>query len=106
MPSGETISQTHLVNPTIPIPEESSMIHGIRDEDVKEAPTFKGIAKNLAKFLEGADLGGFNIVKFDVPLLVEEFLRANVSFDVSKRKLIDAQKVFFPHGKKDAICCI
>ena len=100
MPSGETISQTHLINPTIPIPEESSMIHGIRDEDVKDAPTFKSIAKNLAKFMEGADLGGFNIVKFDVPLLVEEFLRANVSFDISKRKLIDAQKVFFLMEKR------
>ncbi|KYG72534.1 MULTISPECIES: 3'-5' exonuclease [Roseivirga] len=95
MPNGETEKKVHLVNPTIPIPEESAMIHGIRDEDVADKPTFKELAKNLAKFLEGCDLGGFNIVRFDVPLLVEEFLRAGVDFEVSQRKLIDAQKVFF-----------
>ena len=95
MPNGETEKKVHLVNPTIPIPEEAAMIHGIRDEDVADKPTFKELAKNLAKFLEGCDLGGFNIVRFDVPLLVEEFLRAGVDFEVSQRKLIDAQKIFF-----------
>ena len=65
LPSGETQKMVDRVNPTIPIPEESSMIHGIRDEDVKDAPTFKSLAKNLAKFLEGCDLAGFNIVRFD-----------------------------------------
>ncbi|NVJ46170.1 MAG: 3'-5' exonuclease [Cytophagia bacterium] len=95
MPNGETEKRVQLVNPTIPIPEESAMIHGIRDEDVADKPTFKELAKNLAKFLEGCDLGGFNIVRFDVPLLVEEFLRAGVDFEVSQRKLIDAQKIFF-----------
>lgn len=94
-PNGETEKKVELVNPTIPIPEEAAMIHGIRDEDVKDKPTFKEMAKNLAKFLEGCDLGGFNIVRFDVPLLVEEFLRADVDFDVSQRKLVDAQKIFF-----------
>lgn len=95
MPNGETEKKVELVNPSIPIPEEAAMIHGIRDEDVKDKPTFKEIAKNLARFLEGCDLGGFNIVRFDVPLLVEEFLRADVDFEVSQRKLIDAQKIFF-----------
>lgn len=95
MPNGETEKKVHLVNPTIPIPEEAAIIHGIRDEDVADKPTFKELAKNLAKFLEGCDLGGFNIVRFDVPLLVEEFLRADVDFGVSQRKLIDAQKIFF-----------
>lgn len=99
-PNGEVIKQHHLINPTIPIPEESAMIHGIRDEDVKDKPTFKSIAKNLARFLEGADLAGFNIVRFDVPLLVEEFLRAGVDFEVSQRKLIDAQKIFFMMEKR------
>lgn len=94
-PNGETEKKIHLVNPTVPIPEESAMIHGIRDEDVADKPTFKELAKNLTKFLEGCDLGGFNIVRFDVPLLVEEFLRAGVDFEVSQRKLIDAQKIFF-----------
>ena len=95
MPNGETERKVQLVNPTIPIPEEASMIHGIRNEDVADKPTFKEIAKSLAKFLEGCDLGGFNIVRFDVPLLVEEFLRAGVDFEVSQKKLIDAQKIFF-----------
>jgi DNA polymerase III subunit epsilon len=94
MPNGEKIIKTKKVNPTIPIPIESSLIHGIYDEDVKDAPIFKNIAKSLAQFIEGCDLAGFNIIKFDVPLLVEEFLRAGVDFDVSHRKLIDAQKIF------------
>lgn len=100
MPDGERIIKTNKLNPTVPIPPETSMIHGIYDEDVKDAPTFKNIAKSLAKFLEGSDLAGFNILKFDVPVLVEEFLRANVPFDVSKRKLIDAQKIFHMMEKR------
>lgn len=94
MPSGELITQTHRVNPEMPIPEDSSNIHGIYDEDIKDAPTFKSLAKNLAKFLEGCDLAGFNILRFDVPMLVEEFLRVGVDFEVSSRKLIDAQRIF------------
>lgn len=94
MPNGEKIVKTKKVNPTIPIPIESSLIHGIYDEDVKDAPVFKNIARSLAQFLEGCDLAGFNIIKFDVPLLVEEFLRAGIDFDVSNRKLIDAQKIY------------
>ena len=100
MPSGETQKMVNRVNPTIPIPEESSMIHGIRDEDVVDAPTFKSLAKNLAKFLEGCDLAGFNIVRFDVPVLVEEFLRADVDFEVGNRKLVDSQKIFFMMEKR------
>lgn len=100
MPGGETITKTNKINPTVPIPLETSLIHGIYDEDVKEAPTFKNIAKSLAKFLEGSDLAGFNILKFDVPVLVEEFLRADVEFDVSKRKLIDAQRIFHMMEKR------
>ncbi len=100
MPNGETITKTKKINPTIPIPAETSAIHGIFDEDIKDAPTFKSIAKSLAKFLEGSDLAGFNILKFDVPVLVEEFLRADIDFDVSKRKLIDAQKIFHMMEKR------
>ncbi len=100
MPSGEMITKTHKINPTVPIPIETSLIHGIYDEDVKDAHTFKNIAKSLAQFLEGSDLAGFNILKFDVPLLVEEFLRVDVDFDVSKRKLIDAQKIFHVMEKR------
>lgn len=92
--NNETTIKTMKVNPGIPIPAETSAIHGIYDEDVKDAPTFKQIAKNMAAFLEGCDMAGFNILKFDLPLLVEEFLRADVEFDVSTRKLVDAQKIF------------
>ena len=94
MPNGEVLKKTHLVNPGIPIPPESTTIHGITDEDVKDKPTFKDVAKEYAKFMEGADLSGFNILKFDIPMLVEEFLRAGVDFDYSRKKIIDAQKIF------------
>ena len=92
--NGEKETKITRINPLIPIPAETSLIHGIYDDDVKDAPPFKNIAKELAKFLEGCDLAGYNIIRFDVPMLVEEFLRAGVEFDVSKRKLIDAQKIF------------
>jgi len=94
MPNGEQTKYVEKINPTIPIPIESSLIHGIYEEDIKDKPTFKQIAKNLAKMLEGADLSGFNIIRFDVPLLVEEFLRAGVEFDISKRKFIDSQRIY------------
>lgn len=94
MPSGEVITKSNRVNPTIPIPAESSVFHGIYDDDVKDKPTFKEVAREYAKFMEGADLSGFNILKFDIPLLVEEFLRADVEFDYSRKKIIDSQKIF------------
>lgn len=86
--------KTKLINPTIPISPESTAIHGISDDDVKNEPSFKQISKELAKFLEGCDLAGFNSNRFDVPMLVEEFLRADVDFDISKRKLVDVQNIF------------
>lgn len=92
---------TEKINPGIPIPLETSLIHGIYDADVKDAPQFKDLAKKIAKFLEGCDLGGFNILRFDVPVLVEEFLRAGINFDISKRKLIDAQKIFHLMEKRN-----
>ena len=75
-PDGTEEVRTQRLNPTIPIPIESSLIHGIYDADVADEPTFKSQAKELAKWLEGCDLAGFNLIKFDVPVLVEEFLRA------------------------------
>ncbi|MDF9795836.1 DNA polymerase-3 subunit epsilon [Catalinimonas alkaloidigena] len=93
-PNGEHEEKNLRVNPQIPIPEESSLIHGIYDKDVKDLPPFKAIAKELHKFLEGCDLSGFNIIRFDVPMLVEEFLRENIDFDISNRKLVDSQKIF------------
>lgn len=100
MPNGETFTKSSKVNPTIPIPIECSLIHGIYDDDVKDAPTFKQMAKSLANFLEGTDLAGFNILRFDVPLLVEEFLRADVNFEINHRKIIDVQKIFHMMEKR------
>ena len=94
MPNGDKDIKTKRINPTIPIPAESSAVHGIRDVDVAQSPTFKEVAKELSKFIEGCDLAGFNSNKFDIPILVEEFLRADVDFDVSKRNLIDVQNIF------------
>lgn len=94
LPNGETEIRTRRVNPEMPIPLESSLIHGIYDEDVKDCPTFKSLAKNLAVFLEGCDLAGFNSNRFDIPMLVEEFLRVGVEFDVKNRKCVDTQRIF------------
>lgn len=86
--------KTKRLNPGIPIPLEASLVHGIYDEDVKDEPQFKQVAKSLAGFLEGCDLAGFNSNRFDVPMLVEEFLRNEVDFDMKNRKLVDAQRIF------------
>ncbi|HHE65387.1 MAG TPA: 3'-5' exonuclease, partial [Bacteroidetes bacterium] len=94
LPDGKEVNYRKLVNPTIPIPEESSDIHHIVDDDVKDAPTFKDIAMEVLLFLKDCDLAGYNSDRFDVPLLMEEFLRADVSFDLDNRKLIDVQTIF------------
>ncbi|MEG2556771.1 MAG: exonuclease domain-containing protein [Odoribacter sp.] len=94
LPNGKEEQKTIRVNPEMPIPEESSKIHGIYDDDVKDCPIFKNIAKELARYIEGCDLGGYNSNRFDIPLLAEEFLRAEVDFDMSKRKFVDVQTIF------------
>ena len=94
MPDGEEIVRTRLINPQMHIPEDASAIHGITDEDVKDAPTFAQIAKSLSQFIEGCDFGGFNSNRFDLPILVEEFLRAGVDVDFRRRKFIDVQNIF------------
>ena len=94
MPNGDKEIKTKLINPTIPIPKEVSLVHGITDEDVKDKATFKEVAHELNQFIEGCDLAGYNSNKFDIPLLAEEFLRAEIDFDVSKRNLIDVQNIF------------
>lgn len=93
-PDGTKETKTLKINPTIPIPKEASAIHHIEDKDVKDAPTFKAIAKSLAVFLAGCDLGGYNSNKFDIPLLAEEFLRVEIDFDLKGRKLVDVQNIF------------
>ena len=93
-PNGKEEQKTIRVNPEMHIPEEASKVHGIYDEDVKDCPTFKGIAKELARYIEGCDLGGYNSNRFDIPLLAEEFLRVEVDFDMSKRKFVDVQTIF------------
>lgn len=94
MPEGTETIKTLRFNPGIPIPLEVSLIHGIYDDDVKDAPLFKLKAKELAEEFMGCDFAGFNSNKFDFPLLVEEFLRAGVEFDVENRKFVDAQRIF------------
>lgn len=93
-PDGKKEIKTRRVNPEMPIPAGSSEIHGIYDEDVKDEPTFKSIAKSLSVFIGNSDLAGYNSNKFDVPLLVEEFLRVGVDFDVESRSLVDVQNIF------------
>ena len=82
------------INPEMHIPEASSAVHHITDEDVREEPTFRQIAKSLATIFEGCDIAGFNSNKFDVPLLMEEFSRCGINFDVSGRRFIDVQNIF------------
>ncbi len=101
MPNGEVIKKTNRINPGIPIPVESSMFHGIYDKDVADKPTFKEVAKEYARFFEGADLSGFNVIKFDVPMLVEEFLRAGIDFDYDRKKIVDAQKIYHMMEKRN-----
>ena len=94
LPDGTNQVKRKLINPLMLIPAGSSAIHGITDEMVKDAPSFKQVANELKQFLENCDLGGYNSNRFDVPMLLEEFLRAGIEFTTDDRKLVDVQKVF------------
>jgi DNA polymerase-3 subunit epsilon len=94
MPDGKQVTKSKLINPEIPIPKAASDIHGITDEQIKDAPTFKQVANELKQFLDNCDLAGYNSNRFDIPLLVEEFLRIGMEFDTKGRKLVDVQRVF------------
>ncbi len=93
-PNGNEEQKTFRINPGIPIPADVSAIHGIYDKDVAQSPAFKEVAKMIARDIEGCDLAGFNSNRFDIPLLVEELLRAGVDIDIRKRKLVDVQAIF------------
>ena len=93
-PNGKEEWMTTRVNPEIPIPPKTTAIHGITDADVANSPSFKEVGKTLALFLEGCDLAGYNAIKFDIPVLAEEFLRVNIDFNFKKRRYVDVQVIF------------
>ena len=91
---GTRLVKRKLINPLIPIPKASSDIHGITNEMVKDAPTFKQVANEYKQFLENSDLAGYNSNRFDLPMLMEEFLRAGLEFNITDRKLVDVQRIY------------
>ena len=93
-PNGNKESISWLVNPTIPIPIETTKIHGITDDKVKKEPTFKQLSNKILEVINNCDLAGFNSNKFDIPILAEEFLRVGIDFNMDKRKAIDVQNIF------------
>ncbi|MCK9498940.1 MAG: 3'-5' exonuclease [Bacteroidales bacterium] len=93
-PNGNETIKTYRINPEIDIPSESSAIHGITNEDVKDSPTFKMLVKEIINLIDDADLAGYNSNKFDIPLLAEELLRAGSNFDLKKRNFIDVMVIF------------
>lgn len=98
---GSKTEYQYLINPTIPIPIEVSLIHGIYDKDVQNQPTFADYANELFELLNPCDLGGFNSNRFDVPLLVEEFLRVGKNFSIDNRNLIDVRNIFVMMERRD-----
>ena len=94
LPDGKRSIKRKLVNPQMPIPRQSSDVHGITDEMVKDAPAFKEVAHELKQMLDGCDIAGYNSNRFDIPMLVEEFLRADVDFEMKGRRLLDVQNIF------------
>lgn len=94
MPDETEQIKTMRINPGMPIPLESSLIHGIYDEDIRHEPTFKEAGEELARFLDDCDLAGYNSNKFDIPVLMEEFLRAGIEFDIDNRHFVDVQNIF------------
>jgi DNA polymerase-3 subunit epsilon len=93
-PDGAQQTLTRRINPEMPIPAEATRVHGITNEDVANMPTFKQVAREIANLIDNSDLAGYNSNKFDIPLLGEEFLRADVDIDVKARKWIDVQNIF------------
>ncbi len=94
LPDGTKQVKHKILNPQIPIPKGSSDVHGFTDEMVKNSPTFKEVANELKQFIDNADLSGYNSNRFDIPLLMEEFLRSGIQIDMSNRRMVDVQNVF------------
>ena len=94
-PDGTRLVKRKLINPGIPIPKDSSDIHGITDDMVKDAPTFKQAGNEIKMFIDNCDMGGYNSNRFDIPILMEEFLRAGMDVDLSNRKMVDVQHIFY-----------
>ncbi len=95
LPDGSRQVKRKLINPEMPIPPQSTEIHGITDDMVKDAVTFKQSANELKQFIENCDLGGYNSNRFDIPLLMEEFLRSGIELDLTTRKMVDVQHIFY-----------
>lgn len=100
MPDNTRVVKQKFINPQMPIPAASSEIHGITDDKVKDAPTFKEVANELKQFIDNADLSGYNSNRFDIPLLAEEFLRAGLDFDMTNRRMMDVQHIFHMMEKR------
>jgi DNA polymerase III subunit epsilon len=100
MPDGEQQKKYFRLNPGVPIPAQSTAIHGISDDDVKDAPTFKQVANEIKQFLDNCDLAGYNSNRFDIPLLTEEFLRVGLDVNMKDRKMVDVQQIFMKMEKR------
>ena len=98
--NGTKVVKQKIINPQIPIPKSSSDIHGITDEKVKDAPTFKEVANEFKQFIDNADLSGYNSNRFDIPMLMEEFIRAGITIEMTNRKMVDVQHIFHMMEKR------
>jgi len=99
-PDGTKTVKQKMLNPQMPIPKSSSEIHGITDDKVKGAPTFKQVANELKQFIDDSDFSGYNSNRFDIPLLMEEFLRAGLEIDMANRRMLDVQHIFHMMEKR------
>lgn len=106
MPEGGREVHTLRINPCIPIPLEATKIHGITDKDVAGCPKFPEVAPRVAEILADCDLGGYNVLRYDIPMLVAEFERANLQFDLSGRRIVDAQKIFHRREPRDLTAAV
>ncbi len=100
-PNKQQSTHVFRINPQVPIPAETTAIHGISDADVADCPTFPELAREIADVLEGCDLGGYNIGRFDVPMLCEEFTRAGINFEVESRRTLDVQRIYHRKEPRD-----